>query len=318
MPDPPRAAKPTKEVFDVFHSSGTGHQRAENRLAGSTSWRDSRTLKLREQFSAGTGGGKRVQDTIGAGSFHFQKKRLARDYGSTDLNLGEQDRISDRLTIAKDVERPAKRQRVETTASQSIIQENKKTPVRSKGASRRRVSSQDAFEPSPSDLLSPIDPNSSNPDQPTSQHGEDPEYALEEKQYPQIFTNVNVYINGSTAPLISDHKLKHLLSSHGGKTSIGLGRQTVTHVIIGRPNSNGGCGGGLAGSKIQKEIATTGKSVKFVTAEWVIESVKAGKRLPESQFEAVRMAPKRMGSVASMFGRQKKSVPDRKREDKGG
>ena len=65
---PPLAAKPTKHIFDPFNSSATGHQRADNRLSGSTSWRDSRSLKLREQFSSGASGGKRVSDTVGAGS----------------------------------------------------------------------------------------------------------------------------------------------------------------------------------------------------------------------------------------------------------
>lgn len=62
-------ANPTRTVFDPWNSASTGHQRAENRLLGSTSWRDSRNLKLREQYRGGLGGGgKRVADTVGAGS----------------------------------------------------------------------------------------------------------------------------------------------------------------------------------------------------------------------------------------------------------
>ncbi|KAJ4347311.1 uncharacterized protein N0V89_011251 [Didymosphaeria variabile] len=80
----------------------------------------------------------------------------------------------------------------------------------------------------------------------------------------QIFRGLCFYINGSTMPLISDHKLKYVLHAHGASQSIALGRRTVTHVILGTT-----CGGGLAGSKIQKEIAKTrGNAVKYVSVEW--------------------------------------------------
>ena len=85
----------------------------------------------------------------------------------------------------------------------------------------------------------------------------------------QLFAGLCFYTNGSTAPLVSDHKLKHLLAAHGAKHSIALGRRSVTHVILATPNTQGGIGGGLAASKIQKEISRTGgKAIKFVTAEW--------------------------------------------------
>lgn len=61
------ATRTTATFFDPWNSSSTGHQRAENRLSTSSSWRVSRSLKLREQFKAGRGGGKRVADTVGAG-----------------------------------------------------------------------------------------------------------------------------------------------------------------------------------------------------------------------------------------------------------
>jgi hypothetical protein len=85
----------------------------------------------------------------------------------------------------------------------------------------------------------------------------------------QIFAGLCFYINGSTAPLISDLKLKRLLAERGGKMSIGLGRRSVTHVILGTANGHGGAGGGLAATKIQKEIARVGgKGLKFVGVEW--------------------------------------------------
>lgn len=118
---------------------------------------------------------------------------------------------------------------------------------------------------------------------------------------PQIFRHLNIYLNGSTAPLISDHKLKQLFAQHGGNTSIALGRRTVTHVIIGN-----NCGGGLASGKIQKEVALVGgKGVKYVTAQWVLDSIEKGIRQPEARY-----APKTLGgrtggsgqaSVRTMF-----------------
>lgn len=124
---------------------------------------------------------------------------------------------------------------------------------------------------------------------------------------PQVFAGLTIYINGSTAPTISDYKLKHLLVSHGANISIALGRRSVTHVILGRPNGSAqgsGAGGGLSSSKIQKEIARVGgKSVKFVSVEWVIECVKVGKKVSEARFECLRLAPKGVGSVAGMFAK---------------
>jgi hypothetical protein len=71
---PAKAAPPARTFFDPWNSSCTGHQRAENRLSGSTSWRVSRNLKLSEQYKGGLGGGgKRVADTVGAGSEDFGK-----------------------------------------------------------------------------------------------------------------------------------------------------------------------------------------------------------------------------------------------------
>lgn len=64
-------------------------------------------------------------------------------------------------------------------------------------------------------------------------------------------------------PVISDHKLRYVLAQHGASQSIALGRRTVTHVVLGTN------GGGLAGSKLQKEIVKArGNVVKYITVEW--------------------------------------------------
>jgi len=94
----------------------------------------------------------------------------------------------------------------------------------------------------------------------------------EEKQNRRkgIFDGLVIYINGSTHPLVSDHKLKQLLAENGAKLSIHLGRRQVTHVILGKPSGPGvGAGGGLAGGKLEKEIKRIGGcGVKYVGVEW--------------------------------------------------
>ncbi|PVH76234.1 hypothetical protein DL98DRAFT_299002 [Cadophora sp. DSE1049] len=119
-----------------------------------------------------------------------------------------------------------------------------------------------------------------------------------------VFDGLVIYINGSTYPLISDHKLKHVLAENGAKMSLHLGRRQVTHVILGKPSgtSGNGAGGGLSGTKMEKEIRRVGGcGVKFVGVEWVLESLKAGKRLSETPFSNLKVAPKGQESVYGMF-----------------
>ena len=94
-------------------------------------------------------------------------------------------------------------------------------------------------------------------------------------QLKKIFDGLCIFLNGSTAPLVGDHRLKQLLAENGARVSIALGRRSVTHVILGTPNGGGsagggkGAGGGLAATKIQKEIMRIGgKGVKYVGVEW--------------------------------------------------
>ncbi|KAK3360276.1 hypothetical protein B0T25DRAFT_601695 [Lasiosphaeria hispida] len=120
-----------------------------------------------------------------------------------------------------------------------------------------------------------------------------------------MFEGLVFYVNGSTHPLISDHKLKRLLADHGARMSTHLGRRRVTHVILGRPNGGGiGAGGGLAGGKLEKEIRRVGGcGVKYVGVEWVLESVEAGKRLPEARFANLKVAARGQQSVLGAFSK---------------
>ncbi|KAL2289756.1 hypothetical protein FJTKL_01078 [Diaporthe vaccinii] len=142
-----------------------------------------------------------------------------------------------------------------------------------------------------------------------SQDGEDGEAAAkaegQSSTSSKIFDGLVIYVNGSTHPHISDHKLKHLLAQNGARMSIHLGRRQVTHVILGKPSGpNGGAGGGLAGGKLEKEIRRVGGcGVKYVGVEWVLESVKAGRRLPEARFTNLKVASKGQPSVYGAFSR---------------
>lgn len=51
-----------------------------------------------------------------------------------------------------------------------------------------------------------------------------------------------------------------------------------------------GAGGGLAAGKLQKELDMKrggGGGIKFVSVHWVLDSIKAGRRLPESGYMEV-------------------------------
>ncbi|SPN97408.1 uncharacterized protein DNG_00922 [Cephalotrichum gorgonifer] len=120
-----------------------------------------------------------------------------------------------------------------------------------------------------------------------------------------MFEGLVIYVNGTTQPLISDIKLKRVLAENGARMSLHLGRRRVTHVIIGRPGSVGtGAGGGLAGGKLEREIKKVGGcGIKYVGVEWVLESIKAGKRLPEARFACLKIAPSGQGSVYTTYAK---------------
>lgn len=236
------ATAPSRAFFDPWNTSSTGHQRAENRLSGSTSWRVSRSLKLGEQFRGGKGGGKRVADTVGAGSEDFgkdgRKENGSWEVGAKGLRTGGQKSLAEVWAVSK--------------AGRKQIPEK-----HLKGTGQMHASPPPCDVQTDSDTHAPSNLSSTSCSKPSEK---------------LIFTGLCFYLNGSTAPLVSDHKLKQLCAAHGASHSISLGRRTVTHVILGRANASGGgagAGGGLAASKLHKEITRTGgKAVKFISAEW--------------------------------------------------
>ncbi|OCK84479.1 hypothetical protein K432DRAFT_284269, partial [Lepidopterella palustris CBS 459.81] len=262
-PRPSKAAIPTRVFFDPWNSSSTGHQRAENRLAGSASWRDSTNLKLSAQFRARGGGGERI---AGAGSGGFGRRGGRRADGEREGGARGW-----RVEGQRSLREVLRREGSELGGGVVVVVEDER------------------------DMSGGVGEEEDGREGGTA---EEQDAAPKQKQ---IFQGLCVYINGSTAPLVSDHKLKLLLAERGARMSIALGRRSVTHVILGAANEAGGSGGGLAGGKIQKEIQRVGgKGVKFVGVEWVIESIKANKRLPESRFSTLKLAPKGQESVLKM------------------
>ncbi|KAF8254109.1 hypothetical protein K440DRAFT_639886 [Wilcoxina mikolae CBS 423.85] len=105
-----------------------------------------------------------------------------------------------------------------------------------------------------------------------------------------IFSSCSIYISGTTAPLISDHTLKHLLVHHGAHVSTLLRRSTTTHVILTTAGKVGsGAGGGLAAGKLQKEI----------------DSRKAGKKLSEAKYTDVAVGRSAgQGTLMAFVGKE--------------
>ncbi|KAL8733466.1 MAG: hypothetical protein Q9166_002092 [cf. Caloplaca sp. 2 TL-2023] len=290
-PPVPPAAEPRRKTFDSWNSSSTGHQRAENCLAGSTSWRASRTMKLASQFKAGATGGKRLYDTVGAGSENFGKDERKGNGGweKGAVGLREAGWQDVRGSLAGKGDRN----------------------VEERMGKRRKLSEDDQAETSSEGR--PFKISETTVDTNEAQTSSTSALAVEKKKKKkkkEIFAGLCIFINGSTAPLVGDHRLKQLLAENGARVSIALGRRSVTHVVLGTPNaaaSGGkGAGGGLAATKIQKEIMRMGgKGVKYVGVDWVLESLKAGKRLPEAQFSNITLAAKGQKSVYGMFSKDK-------------
>ncbi|KAL9618191.1 MAG: hypothetical protein Q9160_007087 [Pyrenula sp. 1 TL-2023] len=245
MPLPGKAPEPTKKWFDPWNSASTGHQTAQNILSGSTSWRQSRSYKLSHQLgdTSGEGGRYHRADLVGAGSENFgkdgRKANGSWEKGAVGLReRGCQDIRESLGAVKKQASNSAGAEVQAKKRPRALIE-----PLEREGFVARRQKTEPTLEVT----LGSKDTANSTGGQTLSS---------------EVLTGVTVYINGSTAPLVGDHKLKQLIARHGGHVAIALGRKTVTHVILSES-------GGLAAGKLQKEIEKTrGKDIRFVTAGW--------------------------------------------------
>ncbi|KDN70805.1 putative BRCA1 C Terminus domain-containing protein [Colletotrichum sublineola] len=217
----PPAAKPRfGSNFDPYNSSATGHQRPDNNPGVTTGWRTSRARKLSEQFAGGNSGGARMSDNYSAGSEDFDEKL--------------------KMVVPKDVKARAKMSVADMLAQPGLMRSG----------------------PSVSEKRSATSTTSTLGGNPTSEEGILEAYGKEDEKEPKkatgrgLFEGVTVYVNGSTHPIISDHRLKRVLVENGGRRPAGVG-------------AGAGAGGGLAGSKLDKEIRKVGGcTVKYVGVEW--------------------------------------------------
>ena len=246
------------------------------------------------QFSGGAGGGKRVSDTVGEGSEHYDAK--------TKALITPETRSRARSSVLDMLANPGSMKPLSFSSSSS-------SSVSAPAAPSSLTSTSNSRDPQESALSKPGHSKLTAEGRLTTQRREEDDSKEQAKRPRRIFDGVVVYLNGSTHPLISDHKLKHVLAEHGASMSSHLGRRKVTHVILGRPAAggygSGGAGGGLSGGKLQREIAKMGgAAVKFVGVQWVLESIKAGKRLPEARFADLKIAAKGQQSVYGLYSKQ--------------
>ncbi|KAL7948865.1 hypothetical protein V8C42DRAFT_231096 [Trichoderma barbatum] len=286
-PNPCPRSPPTRP-WDPWNSSATGHQRAETQPG--TGWRHSRTRKLNSQFRAGDGsGGERLSDTWGAGAEDAgadgsgRTRNTGTSTSSTGRGSGSGGQGNHKKSVVDMLTRPGlMRETLESRRPNGPEARDKSMP----GA---HLTTEDALM--------------------HQRRLEDEDKQKEAQANPRkLFDGVTVYVNGSTFPLVSDHRLKQLISENGGTMSLNLGRRKVTHVILGRPNGSTegrGTGGGLAAGKLEKEIRKIGGcGVKFVSVEWVLQSLQEGKRLPEARFSNLKMAAKAQNSVYGLYSKQ--------------
>ncbi|OTA06337.1 hypothetical protein A9Z42_0070780 [Trichoderma parareesei] len=277
--------------FDPWNSSATGHQRADTQPG--TEWRHSRTRKLNSQFGAGDGsGGKRLSDTwgagaedAGAGSDTGRGRGSGRGRAGRMFNSIVQDGSSKKSSFMDMLARPG--------LMRQTLESNQPKQAHARDSQDGEFIAGDANLTAEERLM-----------QQRRLEDEDRQKQAQEKPH-KLFDGVTVYVNGSTFPLVSDHRLKQLISENGGNMSLNLGRRKVTHVILGRPNGSTegkGLGGGLAATKLEKEIRKIGGcGVKFVSVEWVLQSLQEGRRLPEARFSNVKMAAKAQNSVYGLY-----------------
>ncbi|KAJ6134352.1 hypothetical protein N7523_000674 [Penicillium sp. IBT 18751x] len=280
MPDPPkfpnRPRPPSPQnhrIFDSWNSSSTGHQRADGKEQTIT-WRDLRTDKLGRQFKTGhcdesSGSSMAFDGTCGSspeeqrGEWRWVDEEEAKRAKLGVIDIRSFMGVSKRKASAPetDIEIEGKKQKVNTSHAAPYA------PVPSCTTS---ISTSKPPIDRPSNLATSTLLSTSLSTS-TSISTTDP-ISTTDSTRPQsrIFAGTTVYVNGSTMPQISDHRLKHLLVSHGARISTFMARKTVSHIIIGQPSStSSGAGGGLSARKLQQEIERGGwKGIKIVGVDW--------------------------------------------------
>lgn len=269
MANPAQAKKTSQpqlrnqHIFDPWNNSSTGHQRAENPYSRTTEWRDTRREKLARQFQS-------IQPParVDAGGSY----KVGNEDGGEGKKKGEWTWISAQEATRNELSVADIRRYMGVSKAQPQQPPSKPSQPKPESDQQRQPTMKEklAFEPTtiPSH-------NTSKPAEEADQHTD----CSRNQEGKGIFTSLTFYINGSTYPTISDHKLKRLLADEGGNISLYLARKSVTHVILGAAaaGANGvgrKTGGLLSAGKMQKEILSKtsgfGKGVKYVNVEWCV------------------------------------------------
>lgn len=105
-----------------------------------------------------------------------------------------------------------------------------------------------------------------------------------------LFSNVRVYINGYLRDT-TDIEMKRIVAQAGGEVLHTASR--ATHILTSQQ---------LSGSKTHRLLTTKSKvKVHVVKPEWILDSIKAGKRLKERKYSMV--ADKTNKDLIDMFGK---------------
>ncbi|KAL4820232.1 hypothetical protein BDW67DRAFT_181308 [Aspergillus spinulosporus] len=318
MPPPNKSAtKSNHRLFDPWNSASSGHQQSE--VNPGTAWQRTREAKLAQQFRSGDctissfvydgvnrvyekgewewdwGGDARAGrggDRRGAKSTGRRRTAVSPDSKQRDIrsmlgigkggsSLGSELALGEKMNM-KAIPTFMSRQpstQLRTPSDEPVPDPTNLTPGAFSGTTASNVAPV-SLQNQPQSQIKSTAATSTPPES-------------------TILRGATVYINGRTAPLVSDHKLKSLLVAHGATLALSISRR-VTHIIIGKPNAGpgrGGAGGGLAARKIQEEMERGGwRGMRIVGVEWVLESIKAGKRLPETRFVV------NLGSQRSVLG----------------
>lgn len=298
---PPGSAKDrplpqNHEIFDPWNSSSTGHQQAENPYANTTAWRNTRGRKLERQFRSGDCVRSADDEVYKSMAFDGTVGPLSPEGNKNEKchpsNKGSRSGTGEWRWVS---EAEAKRAHTGVRDIRSFMGVNKRKAGDEEGGGKqlgkkKREREKLEFHTGREGVSSPrvvttastttsgstsgSITSSTEPDSvpalandATSAAGSD---AKEEPAPKKIFAGVTVYVNGSTLPQISDHKLKHLLVLHGARISIAMARKTVSHIIVGKSGVAGaGAGGGLAARKLQQEIERGGwKGFRIVGVDW--------------------------------------------------
>ena len=195
-------------------------------------------MKLASQFKAGSGGGRRLCDSVGAGSEMFGKDGRKENGGWEEGAPGAREKGWQ--DVRGLLNKPGSK---EMWANDGQGEDRHVPTITERVSPKVPEGSAEAIQPK---SLPALEPNK------------------------KIFDGLCIFINGSTLPTIGDHRLKQVLAENGARISIALARRSVTHVILGTA-AGPSAGGGLAAGKIQKEIQRVGgKGLKYVRAEWYV------------------------------------------------